>query len=166
MKEIYDKIYEKVKVELLKDLPEKYVENVVSGYYKKLVIAENLIEDFQMPIAKFIDVYAATELEDLSSMNLEDKLRKYCHDSAIAAMRFISGSALKYAEKRIDSENKDISVSQQEADELITKVTQLSKTVEYFNENEVPLLLSETINDLLYASGQSENLSFRLNRSR
>ena len=101
------------------------------------------------------------EKNSLELLTLNEKKSLYVEDKAFNKIRDISNNAVELAWQR---KEKGILVLSSLVDEYERQLKELLGLVADFNENISEILVSESLVDLAYACGKSDNTSLRMGR--
>ena len=118
------------------------------------------------PINELIDKYVELETMDWEDELEDNKLSTFIIDDAYEQICKISNIAYDYAKLRLfeqDSNYKSI-ISVEEATKTIENLYYLQSQLKSYNNERAEMIISESIMDLLYASGQTDNMSLRIGR--
>lgn len=153
---------------IIKDFESNDIEIVKQQYYtilknRYLNIEENL-KKANIQFYNFEEIYETLyEKEYNEWINLPLSMKKHylLKDNALIEINNIANQAYKYAQNRL---NNNIIINKELANQYIEKLHELSKLVKDYNKELANWHISEGTMDLMYSSGQTDNMSLRIGR--
>jgi len=161
MKYFIEQIYSKTISEVLKDIPDKYEEEIKKSY-KNCLNEKYYNVDFDIEnIDEILDRLVKLEVSLYKNMNYMTKLSYLIKDMAFEKIGFISNLGYENAQKRI---KQNIIMNELEANSYIKLMNEQLHFVKEFNIMLAKNYISEGTVDFLYACGTSNDTSLRLGR--
>ena len=155
IKELYDRTINSI----LKDIGDKYVDQVKKGYMNYLI--ENYDEVYSEEDMYLLDDNISDEINYWGNQQSVAKLSSFVEDGKFKNLIKLSDESYNLAKKKLYSASSPISID--EAKIKIKQAEELLDEVESFNKIPAENLLSETTLDYQYASGISNDImSLRL----
>ena len=163
MEEFLMYVFDHSKDEVLKDFSKDELDEISSGYKNYLRFHyEDTINEEDLDKAKII--FTKVEINNFKGVSKQKKQSLFLRDLALEELKYFSDYSRIYAdERRI---NDRIVITEKQANNFIEQVEELANHVKEFNKGIASKILSESIADFMYASGMSDNMSFRTARKK
>lgn len=152
-------IYNEMINTILKEIEEVYIIATKEGYRKLLLNRYSTIDINETNYDKLYQTFINLEHKEWDNLSAELKLNILVDDEHLNQMIEISGKAYQCAKTRLN--NMGV-ISEKTANYYIEKMKNISEQVSDYNKELAKNYLSETILDLLYATGKTENSSLRI----
>lgn len=160
MNEIINNIYDNLISVILKDVDEAYQEIIKVNYLKYL--NEQYLEKYKdKDLSSLLEKLIKFEMAKWEDKTREMKLNFLIEDPALNELSQIASRAFKYANDRKETETL---IDENIAETLITEMQELLEKVAEFNNNLANWYFSESLIELNYACGKSDNTSLRMGR--
>lgn len=161
--EMIDKIYSNTINLVLNGFEDKYIELIKQKYYekirKKYLTLENKIKNYNASY----EIFYQFEQSNWNKKTIEEKKSIFIDDINLNQIVDIASFSYESAKNRLIN---NIIISEQYANKLINKLKELDKNVLDFNKDLSNWYLSESIMDLSYACGKTDNTSLRIGHIR
>lgn len=160
MNEVINKIYNNLINVILKDIEKDYQEIVKSNYLKYLneqyfeKYKDSNLDNLLEKLIKFETIKWEDKTKDM-------KLNLLIEDPALNNLSHIASRAFQYANNRKETESL---IDEDIANALITEMKELLVKVAEFNTSLANWYFSESLVELNYACGKSDNTSLRMGR--
>ena len=123
------------------------------------------IEQSSISLERAKSIYGEREQKKWNNRTSIEKLSLLKKDDAFMKIKEMSSIAFSHARARelasISNDEYRVKITEEYANQIIMKMEQLLKVVQPFNLQAASMIVSESINDLLYALCKTDNKSFR-----
>ena len=110
---------------------------------------------------KYFERILMLEYNEWKELSLNIRKQMLLKDNALEEIINLTGEGQKWAQERVDN---NTLISGEIAEKYINRIEELLPLVQEYNKQLAGWYISEGIMDLIYASGQTDNTSFRIGR--
>lgn len=153
---------------LLEGISDENKKELIYGYKEYLVRVYRNYYNSKYPVTELIKLFSNLEISKWKNATPDERMIYFLKDQALDEVRRISYDGYKYALKRISTVHpggnqteSPITLDVMTANKSIEMLKEYLPKIRSFNKNIAIQYVSEGSIDFLYASGQTDCLSFR-----
>ncbi len=166
--ELINKIFDNTISSVMKDIDEKYREEVIIEYKDYLNGLYSNFDRKGLTQEKLEEVFTKLEKSVWESSNVKTKLSRLLKDDVFSRIRSISNTGYEYAMHMLENKNKSNDalpvITEEVCNKSISMMSELLPKVREFNVESAKMYVSEGTLDYIYASENTEFYSFRIGK--
>lgn len=166
--ELINKIFNNTISSVIKDIDEKYIQEITIGYKDYLNRLYSNFDRKGLTEEKLEEVFTKLEKTAWESSNSKIKLSRLLKDEAFSKIKFISNTGYEYAMHMLENKNKSNDalpvITEEVCNKSISMMSELLPNVREFNVESAKMYVSEGTLDYIYASENTEFYSFRIGK--